>query len=165
LRARLPAWTTVLGAASLFSLALFASTDTGSFSPSLQAATLNALPAYASTPASFFEAVSDYVHTPAPEPPLTRDRLVSMVRQTWPEDPDRAESILYCESHAGDDPATFSLETPNGGPMQISRYTWEDYFLVNYSWDWRQIVQDVTVHLLAARVIYDRAGGWSAWRC
>ncbi|HEY7270372.1 MAG TPA: hypothetical protein VH951_11140 [Dehalococcoidia bacterium] len=139
-----------------------ASTDSGS-APPLHAATL-AAPA---TPDSFFREVYGFVTMPAPavEPPLTRDRMIELVRETWPEDPDRATRILLCESGAGDDPGTYDLDAPNGGPMQISHYTWAAYFHDGFGWEWQQVVDDIHIHLAAARIIYDRAGGWSAWRC
>ena len=134
--------------------------------PRLQAATLaETTISVPRTPDSFFQSVYDYVRAPAPEAPLTRDRLIELVRETWPDDPARATSILICESGAGDDPATFDVDAPNGGPMQLSRYTWASFFHDGFGWDWDQVVKDIHIHLAAARIIYDRSGGWSAWRC
>jgi hypothetical protein len=103
---------------------------------------------------------------PSPEPePLTPERILALVQAAWPEDSVRAARILMCESKAGAHEDTFSLSAPNGGPMQLNRFTWEPYFEANFGWTWEQIVTNIDVHLLAARHIYDRAGGWSPWRC
>jgi hypothetical protein len=102
---------------------------------------------------------------PPPPEPLTRDRLIQLVAANWPEDPDTAVRILICESQGGEHPDTFSLEAANGGPMQLNRFTWEPYFAARTGWTWEQIVADIDIHLQAARIIYDRAGGWEPWRC
>jgi hypothetical protein len=102
---------------------------------------------------------------PPPPQPLTRDLIIEMVAATWPEDPDTAVRILMCESHGGENPDAFSLETPNGGPMQLNRFTWEPFFAGLNGWTWEQIVTDINIHLQAARIIYDRWGGWEPWRC
>lgn len=47
--------------------------------------------------------------------------------------------------------------------MQIHRATWERYFLVNYGWSWEAVALDLDTHFAAARIIYDRSGGWSPW--
>jgi hypothetical protein len=96
---------------------------------------------------------------------LTRDRLIEMVQATWPEDPSTATRILICESDAGDDPDTYDVTAANGGPMQLDRYTWAPFFAEGYGWTWDQVVTDVQLNLQAARVVYDRARGWSPWRC
>jgi hypothetical protein len=49
--------------------------------------------------------------------------------------------------------------------MQLDRYTWEPFFESGYGWSWEQVVTDIHIHLRASRIIYDRAGSWSAWRC
>lgn len=106
----------------------------------------------------------------APEPPPppvvpTRERLIALAQATWPHDPETAVRILVCESQAGDHPDTFSLEAENGGPMQLNRSTWEPYFAAMNGWTWEQLVTDEAIHFQAARIIYDRAGGWAPWRC
>ena len=97
-------------------------------------------------------------------PPLP-ETLVERVRSRFPEDPDTAENILRCESRAGADPDAWDLSQPDGGPMQINRATWEDVLYEDYGWTWSQVVFDLPTHLRAARVIYERAGGWEDWSC
>lgn len=102
----------------------------------------------------------------APEPePLTRERIILMVEETWPEDPRTAVRILECESKSGDHADTFSLEAANAGPMQLNQATWRPFFEIGYGWSWEQVVTDIATHLRAARIIYDRASGWGPWRC
>lgn len=100
----------------------------------------------------------------APRPP-TRERLLELVRSTWPEDPGNAARILICESQAGEHPDTYLLDAANGGPMQLSRDTWAPFFEARYGWSWERVVTDADTHLRAARIVYDRASGWSPWRC
>ena len=153
----------VLGAAVVLGLGFFASTSANVRTPDLHAAEV---PLIVQGPVVLEFAEGPIVPAaPEPEPPLTSERLIQLVQETWPEDPDTAVRILVCESHAGDDPRTYDLEAPNGGPMQLDRYTWAPFFAEGYGWTWEQLVTDVHVHLLASRIIYDRAGGWSAWRC
>jgi len=103
---------------------------------------------------------------PSQDPALSpKDRLIALVQAAWPEDPATATRILICESQAGEHADTFSVDAPNGGPMQLNRDTWAGYFQELYGWTWEQVVTDIGVHLKAARVIYDRAGDWTPWRC
>jgi hypothetical protein len=151
----------VLGISLIVCLTVIASADNSRLTPTLLAAGVPFAPVQA--------AVADPTplepDAPEPEPPLTPDRLIALVRQTWPEDPETATRILVCESHAGQDAATYDVDAANGGPMQLDRYTWAPFFLANYGWTWDQVVNDVHVHLQAARIVYDRAGGWTPWRC
>ena len=93
------------------------------------------------------------------------DRVLSAVADVWPNDTTRAKQIVLCESRAGMDPDAWNVNHPDGGPMQINRYAWADYFLKEYGWDWEQVVTDLNTNLAAAREIYDQSGGWHKWAC
>ena len=115
--------------------------------------------------ASLFEAPLALVETEiAPQWPPSVEDVIAGVRQTWPEDPDRAVRVVYCESKYGTHVRTYDLEAANGGPMQINRFTWKWYFEAYYGWSWDAVVADLQTHLAAARIIYD-SSGWSAWSC
>lgn len=71
-----------------------------------------------------------------------------------------------CESSHGADPRTYDLDAANGGRLQLSRATWEQFFLETEGWTWEQIVMDDELNLRAAAVIWERAGRtWSPWTC
>ena len=91
--------------------------------------------------------------------------IVAAVRATWPEDAEAAQGVLWCESRDGADPDAWKPEREDGGPMQINRATWENYFLTKYGWRWDQIVFDLQINLKAAREVFDISGGWRAWTC
>lgn len=162
----------LLGATLLVTIAAFTSTeDAGAISPSLQRTEIRAL---SSPPKPLVLISHSTVQAPAgaahfdviPEPwPPGRERLIELVKATWPEDPWTATRVLECESRAGTHADTYSVTAANGGPMQLNRYTWEPFFAANYGWSWEQVVTDVPIHLQAARIIYDRSKGWGPWRC
>ena len=97
-------------------------------------------------------------------PHIDPEVLRRRVAETFPEDADRAVRILGCESSDGLDPKTFDVTLDNGGPMQINRW-WQPYFAERFGWTWTQIVQNLEINLLAARIVYDDASGWSPWEC
>jgi len=73
------------------------------------------------------------------------------------------------ESSDGQDPHTFDLTLENGGPMQINRW-WLPYFAERFGWTWTQVVQNIDINLMAARIVYHDAtgwspSGWSPWEC
>lgn len=104
--------------------------------------------------------------TPEPDAwPPSRERLIQLVESTWPEDPVTAVRVLVCESTAGENPETYSLSAANGGPMQLNKLTWEPFFSANFGWDWEALVVDPHLHMRAARIVFDRGGGWTPWRC
>jgi hypothetical protein len=163
LRVPIAASPRALGAGLFITLAVFASSGSYASTVSIQASglPLNLDRTAAATTAS-------QVRAPVvarEEPPLTHDRLIQLVQETWPEDPDTAVRILICESHAADDDKTYDVDAANGGPMQLDRYTWAPYFEANYGWSWDQVVNDIPIHLQAARLVYDRAEGWGPWSC
>jgi len=93
------------------------------------------------------------------------DSLEQRVAAAWPDDPDRAVRILGCESSDGLDPETYDVDAPNGGPLQINRGTWADFFQENFGWPWDQVVNNIDIHIQAARFIYDDSGSWTPWEC
>ena len=93
------------------------------------------------------------------------ETLELRVAATWPDDPDRAVRVLGCESTDGLNPETYDLDAPNGGPLQINRGTWKDFFEENFGWTWDEVVNNIDIHLQAARFIYDDSGSWTPWEC
>lgn len=47
--------------------------------------------------------------------------------------------------------------------MQLERQTWEPFFAELRGWTWEQLARDLTAHFDAARIVFDRAGGWGPW--
>lgn len=104
----------------------------------------------------------------------TEAEVRALVVATWPEAADRALAVARCESGMGQHPRTFDLDASSGGPMQIERYWtnpdgtvggWGPYFERTYGWTWEQVVRDLPTHFRAARIIYERAGGFGPWTC
>ena len=102
-------------------------------------------------------------------------RFVSLaVSEGWPDSPlPVLWSIAGCESDYGRNPRAYDLDADSGGFTQIHKRTWQQWFLVNYSWTWEEIVLDDATNLRAALIIYLRAGDgvsrgsfgpWSCWK-
>ena len=113
-------------------------------------------------------------NTPAPKPvssaqahsPLPPEQeLELLAAATWPEDEASALTILHCESRTGLDPNAWRTDWPDGGPYQINKESWERFFLERHGWTWEQITEDPVINTVAARIIYDQTGDWSAWSC
>jgi hypothetical protein len=130
-------------------------------------------PVQAQAPVLQWQTVTENLRLPRPlAPPAAGpfgppapDMLAQRVAATWPEDADRALRILHCESTDGLNPYTYDLGAANGGPMQINRYTWADYFSESFGWSWDEVVKNLDIHLKAARHVYDRSGSWYPWEC
>lgn len=88
-----------------------------------------------------------------------------LAETTFPDNVDAALDVLHCESSMGSNPDAFDTTAPDGGPYQINRQSWEQFFRTRYGWTWEQITHDAAINTAAARVIYDRTGDWSAWSC
>lgn len=95
----------------------------------------------------------------------TYQELLAYAAGAWPEQPAKAGRVVTCEAAVGGavNPKAFRTDQVYAGPMQIAREPWQSYFAKNYGWTWQQLAQDMSVHFQAARIIYDRAGGWSPW--
>lgn len=88
------------------------------------------------------------------------------MRATWPDGQAQAVAVATCESHLGQDVATYDLEDENGGPMQLNRATWKPFFeAAPYHWPWERVVRDLATHFAAARIVFDRSSGWGPWSC
>jgi hypothetical protein len=83
-----------------------------------------------------------------------------LIRQTFPETPDKAVRVARCES--GLDPAAVSPDGANWGLMQVNVVHKALAAAMGYSWN--QMLQPAP-NLAVARAIYDRAGGWGPWSC
>lgn len=81
----------------------------------------------------------------------TEERIIEKIRETFPEDPDRAVAIAKCES--GFNPKAIS-PTNDHGLMQINKtvHTVEGD------------IYDVETNLKFARKLYDERG-WQPWTC
>ncbi len=81
----------------------------------------------------------------------TQERIIEKIRETFPEDPDRAVAIAKCES--GFNPKAVS-PTNDHGLMQINKtvHTVEGD------------IYDVETNLKFARKLYDERG-WQPWVC
>lgn len=81
----------------------------------------------------------------------TQERIIEKIRETFPEDPDRAVAIAKCES--GFNPKAVS-PTNDHGLMQINKtvHTVEGD------------IYDVETNLKFARTLYDERG-WQPWTC
>jgi hypothetical protein len=88
-----------------------------------------------------------------------------LAESTWPDNTNAALSVLHCESSMGKNPAAWDTAAPDGGPYQINRHSWEQFFHALNGWTWDQITRDAAINTAAARIIYDRTGDWSAWSC
>lgn len=101
--------------------------------------------------------VAGLLAVPAPQ------AVAAAIAAAWPEQPGKALAVAGCESSGGRDPRAWDLTRAHGGPMQIARGVWEQYFREHRGWIWEQVVFDPVIHAAAAREIYDRAGDWSPW--
>ena len=83
--------------------------------------------------------------------------------ELWPPDQCRnVRAVAGCESTHGLDSRTYNLNLAHGGIMQISKESWEDFFMETEGWTWEQVVLDDSIHFQAARIIWERAGRvWS----
>lgn len=83
-----------------------------------------------------------------------------LIRQTFPETPEKAVRIARCESRF--DPTAVSPDGANWGVMQVNVVHKGLAAAMGYSWG--QMLQ-VLPNLAVARAVYDRAGGWGPWSC
>lgn len=106
---------------------------------------------------------------PAQGQPLpTLDLILEYARATFPEAPEVAARITACEINGYPDPGVaaivFDTERAYGGPMQLARAVWAPVFAA-VGWQWDSVVMDLPTHFAAARIVYERAGGFGPWGC
>lgn len=101
--------------------------------------------------------VEDFTPAPVAEPVGDVEWLV---RQTWPEDPDTAALIAWCESRFRPDAGFPS--GPNLGVMQIN---WASHAarVARMGFTHDDLANPV-INLAVARAIYDESG-WRPWTC
>ncbi len=83
-----------------------------------------------------------------------------LIRQTFPETPDKAVRVARCESTL--DPGAVSPDGANWGLMQINVV--HRGLVASMGYSWGQMLQ-AGPNLAVARAVYDRAGGWGPWSC
>lgn len=83
-----------------------------------------------------------------------------LIRQTFPETPDKAVRVARCESTLN--PGAVSPDGANWGLMQVNVVHKGLAARMGYSWG--QMLQ-AGPNLAVARAVYDRAGGWGPWSC
>jgi hypothetical protein len=83
-----------------------------------------------------------------------------LIRQTFPETPDKAVRVARCESTL--DPGAVSPDGANWGLMQINVV--HKGLAASMGYSWAQMLQ-ARPNLAVARAVYDRAGGWGPWSC
>src|SRR6188508_3616669 len=57
-----------------------------------------------------------------------------LAESTWPDDANAALSVLHCESSMGRNPDAWDTAAPDGGPYQINRISWEQFFRALNGW-------------------------------
>lgn len=82
-----------------------------------------------------------------------------LIRQTFPETPDKAVRVARCESKLN--PRAIS-PTSDYGLMQVNIVHRGLASSMGYRWE--QMLE-VMPNLAVARAIYDDAGGWGPWTC
>ncbi len=83
-----------------------------------------------------------------------------LIRQTFPETPDKAVRVARCESTL--DPTAVSPDGANWGLMQVNVV--HKALAARMGYSWAQMLQ-AGPNLAVARAVYDRAGGWGPWSC
>ena len=89
----------------------------------------------------------------------TRPELERLVRDTFPEDPDRAMRIVECESRF--DPNAVSV-TDDHGLWQINRVHMRPGGVAHGV---GPAIYDPVVNSRVARAVHDEAGGFRPWTC
>jgi hypothetical protein len=100
------------------------------------------------------------IRVPLPEDDEPVGDVEWLVRQTFPETPDKAVRVARCESRL--QPGAISPDGANWGVMQVNVVHRGLAARMGYSWD--QMLQ-AGPNLAVARAVYDRAGGWGPWSC
>jgi hypothetical protein len=87
-----------------------------------------------------------------------------LIRQTFPETPDKAVRVARCESTL--DPTAVSPDGANWGLMQVNVV--HKALAARMGYSWAQMLEagpNLAVARAVARAVYDRAGGWGPWSC
>jgi hypothetical protein len=91
---------------------------------------------------------------PAPE------HIERIVRARFGDRTDAALRVAHCESRY--DPSAVSAGGGSWGLFQINRV--HEDLVAELGYEWEDLL-DATINTHVARVLFDRAGGWSPWAC
>jgi hypothetical protein len=91
---------------------------------------------------------------PAPE------HIERIVRARFGDRTDAALRVAHCESRY--DPGAVSAGSGSWGLFQINRV--HEDLVVDLGYEWEDLL-DAAVNTHVARVLFERAGGWSPWAC
>jgi hypothetical protein len=94
----------------------------------------------------------------APEP--APEHIERIVRARFGDRTDAALRVAHCESRY--DPRAVSAGGGSWGLFQINRV--HEDLVAELGYEWEDLL-DAAVNTHVARVLFDRAGGWSPWAC
>jgi len=90
----------------------------------------------------------------------TRERIIELIKETFPEAPNTAVAIAKCES--GLVPDQVGKTTPDYGVMQINAPSWDKKA---HKLGYKNYRKDVRENLKMARYVYDGSGNFTPWVC
>ena len=88
----------------------------------------------------------------------SKERIIELIKETFPEAPNTAVAIAKCESGLVEDQV--GLKTPDYGLMQINAPSWSRQAK---KMGLKKYKTDVRENLKLARYIYDGRGNFSDW--
>ena len=92
-----------------------------------------------------------------PVPP--ESEILDLIHALWAE-PQWATAECIARHESGLGTNLVPSETDDWGVFQLNRPTWQPFFMA-LGWGWNPL--EAEWNIAAARVVYDRAGGWSPW--
>lgn len=98
--------------------------------------------------------------TTAHEPEPAPEHIERIVRARFGDRTDAALRVAHCESRY--DPRAVSAGGGSWGLFQINRV--HEDLVTELGYEWEDLL-DAAVNTHVARVLFDRAGGWSPWTC